>query len=256
MISFAHLVNIVYFLNMKHDSPNLSRTERKRQRKRADILDASMRLLLEGGIHHVTVHRIANAMDLTVGALYRYFPSKDALNGALTRRVLEDCTSSLTSALTAAEGTLLEMSPGEKPVAALSILAFAYEAFAKRFPGHFYLITEMMTKPGTILPGEERQSAMLIAFQLLDVVEAHIQAAQDQGAFHPHDARQRTLMYWSALHGSLQLYKFSQSDPQQVPAGDLTHAIAETLLSTWASDPELVRPIFSKVRTMRKESLF
>ena len=53
---------------------------RKSQReRREEILDATLRLMSEHGIQGTTVTRIAEAVGLTPGALYRHFESRGAL---------------------------------------------------------------------------------------------------------------------------------------------------------------------------------
>jgi AcrR family transcriptional regulator len=52
---------------------------KSQQERREEILDAALRLLSEYGIEGTTVTRIAEAVGLTPGALYRHFESRGAL---------------------------------------------------------------------------------------------------------------------------------------------------------------------------------
>ena len=70
---------------MLHQTPRA----RRRDANLARILDAAMELVAGGGLEALSMGRLAAAVDYTPGALYRYFPSKDAL---LARFDHEYCT--------------------------------------------------------------------------------------------------------------------------------------------------------------------
>jgi TetR/AcrR family tetracycline transcriptional repressor len=57
----------------------------------AATVDAALRLLDEHGLDGLTMRRVAHAMDAQVGALYRYFPTKQSLLAAMAERMLEGC---------------------------------------------------------------------------------------------------------------------------------------------------------------------
>ena len=53
--------------------------ERKKARTRADIRDQALRLFLEQGYEATTVHQIAEAAEVSLSTLFRYFPTKARL---------------------------------------------------------------------------------------------------------------------------------------------------------------------------------
>lgn len=59
--------------------PRVARRERRRERSREEIIDAARRIMLRDGIAATTLDAIAKEVGLTKGALYYYYPSKDAL---------------------------------------------------------------------------------------------------------------------------------------------------------------------------------
>lgn len=60
-------------------SPRVARRERRRERSRAEIVEACRRVLLHEGVAGVTLEAVAKEVGLTKAALYYYYPSKDAL---------------------------------------------------------------------------------------------------------------------------------------------------------------------------------
>jgi AcrR family transcriptional regulator len=65
------------------------RKQPKQERSRelvSSILDAAARVFVREGYARATTNRIAAAAGVSVGSLYQYFPSKDAIAVALLRR--------------------------------------------------------------------------------------------------------------------------------------------------------------------------
>lgn len=55
------------------------RQQRRRERSRDEILQAARRVIVRDGLGSITLDAVAAEVGLTKGALYYYFPSKDAL---------------------------------------------------------------------------------------------------------------------------------------------------------------------------------
>src|SRR5689334_7417182 len=61
----------------------LNRFERRRERTRADVLAAAVRVLAEKGLHETKIADIAAAADVGVGTFYLHFPTKEAVFDAV-----------------------------------------------------------------------------------------------------------------------------------------------------------------------------
>jgi AcrR family transcriptional regulator len=84
------------------DSPVSPRKAPRQERSRRTverILDAAARIFHEQGYAGATTNDIADEADVSVGSLYQYFPNKDALLVALTKRHIEAATAGLTELL-------------------------------------------------------------------------------------------------------------------------------------------------------------
>ena len=219
----ANFVKTFYFIKMFHTNTSSSRVQRKRQIKSDRILDCAMVLLAEGGIAAVTIQSIAEAMDLTVGALYRYFPSKSAILGAMTRRTLAELSAVLESTPEADSSGLQR----------LRLIAEGHINFCRSNPAHFFLISQMMSSPRIVLPPSERVESMTSAFALISFVEQQVRMAQDEGSIRTGDPRAYALAFWSAIHGALQLDKFGRLDPAEMHREDIPIRVAEDLLISW-----------------------
>ena len=76
-------------------SPRKSPSQERSRQTVERILDAAARIFHEQGYVGATTNDIADEACLSIGSLYQYFPNKDALLTALTKRHITTTTSSL-----------------------------------------------------------------------------------------------------------------------------------------------------------------
>jgi AcrR family transcriptional regulator len=72
------------------------------------ILDATARVLVEEGFSRTTTNRVAERAGISVGSLYQYFPSREALVAAVAKRFSEGMKATLEQQLAKAQGGSLE----------------------------------------------------------------------------------------------------------------------------------------------------
>ena len=221
---------------MIHEVSSSSRVERKRHEKRRTILAKATEVLIHEGLEAVTIHRLARELDLTVGALYRYFESKDALIASLTEQVIGEYAEALAARR---EEVIEEALRRETNVSALGTLlgfAGAYLEVSMAMPTRYQLVSRMLTDPQVWLSPERRSPVMAGLFTIMDQFEELISEATKEGSLHPGSARQRTILLWSGLTGVLSMQKLAKLDPDQIPVRGLTRAMTETLFRGWGAD--------------------
>ena len=64
-------------------------TYAKGKTRASDIIDAAIDLLVDQGYHNLSMRKIADRAGIRLGNLQHYFPSKEALLGAMLDRVIE-----------------------------------------------------------------------------------------------------------------------------------------------------------------------
>lgn len=69
---------------------------------RARILDAAKAVFAEHGYAAGTTNRIAEAVSMSIGSLYQYFPNKDAILVELVNAHIAECITALSGALAGA----------------------------------------------------------------------------------------------------------------------------------------------------------
>jgi AcrR family transcriptional regulator len=202
-----------------HDSPTPPAPRRRRHRANLDrIVEAATKVVFDEGVEALSVKRVADLADYTPGALYRYFPSKDALLTAVVVRLVEG----LATELRRADGAPLER---------IVAITRAYHAFSHREPHSFALVASMLGDPRVLMGDEEDAAKVLDAVvrALAPLVLALDEAAKT-GALSPGDATERALMLFASLQGALMLRKQERRAPGIVDTDRLFHATLRTLL--------------------------
>jgi AcrR family transcriptional regulator len=124
------------------------------------ILDATARVLCTTGYDRASTNRIALAAGVSVGSLYQYFPSKEALVAALAGRHMATMTALVRSKLS-------EVAKAPMPQAVRTIIMAMFEAHAVDPRLHKVLIEEV-PRVGRLenLRGLERETEALVGAML------------------------------------------------------------------------------------------
>jgi TetR/AcrR family transcriptional regulator len=172
--------------------PPRTRTERRKARTAAAILDAAERLFLSCGFDVTTMDDISGEADVAVGSIYAHFGSKDGVYAGLIDRALEldkrYCDDGFDS--------------GTTPVEQLVGLSEGYLRFAREHPGYFRLFRF----PPPDRPSEEAapQPAKRVGQRIREETErmaSCVRAAIDEGIARPVDPQSTATFLWAAWDG-------------------------------------------------------
>lgn len=213
----------------------------RRERRRADraegILDAALAIVAREGIDALTLGRLARELNLVPAALYRYFPSKDAIVAALQRRSLEDVAARFAEARAGWEGRLARCSVEVRALGGLRAAARFYVGLPAAAPETWTLVALLLGDPRMLLPDEEAaRSAPLVTALILEVTRAFDEAART-GALARGSGAERALVFWAALQGATQLAKLARIAPDAPTPARVGDLAAEALLRGWGADP-------------------
>ncbi|MDQ3340296.1 MAG: TetR/AcrR family transcriptional regulator [Myxococcota bacterium] len=123
-------------------------TPRKRPRQERSkvtvdtILAATARVLVKKGFDGLTTNAVAEAAGVSIGSLYQYFPSKEALVAALIEQHIEEMNSEILNELTRV--AQLPMSQAVRAVIELTIKAHAVN------PELHKILTEQVPRVGRL----------------------------------------------------------------------------------------------------------
>lgn len=119
----------------------LASQERSRQTVNA-ILDATTRVLINEGYDRASTNRIAAVAGVSVGSLYQYFPSKEALVAAVSERHSQEM-------LDLMRGTLTKVAARPIDVAAREFVSAAIDAHRVN-PGLHRVLAEEVPRIGRL----------------------------------------------------------------------------------------------------------
>jgi len=185
-----------------------------------------------GGLEALTINGLARAVDYTPGALYRYFPSRDALVVALqlevlqgwgtqVARVRERCVAAPVAGATAALLAPLAMGT-------------LYRELSVAEPARYALVSAMLGDPRRIVADDVAAPAVAPMLTLVGQIGDTLHAAESI-ALEAGDAWSRAIQLVSAIQGVLQLRKLERLTPG-LDADQLAHGVVRTLLLGWGAD--------------------
>lgn len=227
-------------MNVIHGMPSASRKSPRAERREVmtdALLERSMELLEEGGLDALTLQKVAQSLGYVTTAVYRYFPSKDALVAALQRRAIGVVQAhferELVRRMAAAEGA----SPPTRALAALLAAADIYLGLPQAEPRAWYLVALLLGDPRPLLSEEESRRTLPVLAEFLGSVEVLFRDAAREGALEEGATGERVLGFWAALHGALCLEKARRIVPALPTAASIGRASARSLLSSWGATP-------------------
>jgi AcrR family transcriptional regulator len=204
------------------------RQEHRKARTEAIELGA-LRLVRSDGLDNLTMPRLAKEVGGAVGALYRYFASKEELLVALQLRALDAFDRLLTEQLAArAEAPAVDQ---------LRTAMHAWGRFAEVEPELHELLSLSTFHPRTLLDDE---GAAKVAVRFAPIVGRCVQLLQGavaEGSLRPGDPEARVWILWGAVSGIGQLRKQDHRRSEHLGADALLEQALDTLLAGWGSEP-------------------
>lgn len=233
--------------------------EKRREATIERIVETAMHVLETEGFEALTIQRLAKDLNYAVGALYRYFRSKDALLVALLHRVMDRIGEDMTLGLELvdrerAERLSATASPTDTPRSAeegllrLITVSNVYVAFAQGRPTEYGLISTLIGDPREFLATDAAAPIFPALVRLQLMLIAVINDAVSAGALDEGDARERGVILWSAMQGVLQLRKLGRFGVAGVALDRLVPIALRTLLLGWGADATLIDTLTPKAR--------
>lgn len=203
------------------------------------MIDGAMDLVREGGIEGLTLQKLAKSLGYVATAVYRYFPSKDALVAALQRTAVGQIQQQFAAEL-GARAERFQGTPASRDLASLLAAAEIYLDLPVTQPKSFYLVAVLLGDPQIHLSDEEslRTAPMLRA--LLESIAAIFVSATTTGALEAGSAEERTLAFWATLHGATCLEKARRVVPTLPASKDVGMVAVKALLRGWGAPPAVL----------------
>lgn len=227
-------------MNVIHKQTAFVPHARRREDKTSAVLDAAMALLAEGGLEGLTLQAVAHRLGIVTTALYRYFPSKDALLAALQRRAVSEVHAHLSAELGRVPSVVGRVAPEVAALAALLHAARTYMDLPRARPEAFRLLALLIGDPRVLIADEEAARTAPLVTELLVEMARLFALAAEASALEAGDALGRTLTLWATLHGLTQLEKLRRVAPHAPTAATLADESVAALLRGFGATPNLL----------------
>ncbi len=210
----------------------------RRRRARSDaILDAAEALLLEGGDGALTMRALAQRVEMTPGAVYRYFGGRMEIIAALGQRTLGRCGSALAEAETLARSAGGGLPPEDAQLLVLATSVRRYLMLMSDGYASFRLFNLLLVDFRAFFTSPDSHARFMAGFRaLLQHTAGHIDASVAAGALRPGAAMDRALGLFSALNGALMLVKTARGDPDLIDVEAIAGGLVRGLLRGWGAD--------------------
>jgi AcrR family transcriptional regulator len=214
----------------------MKRQQRRVQRRdemRRDILDAARHLFIEGGYANVPIRRVADQLEYSAAALYRYFPTKDDIFNELAEEGFR---------LLMTRETLPSGPEDASPLERLRHFFWGVFDFAKLYPEYFYLIFLDRSAPRLKPDSPGLRIVGRTYPRMRDMLEDCIAAGELRPDLDPATVY---LVMTSAIHGVAAQYVCNRLPEGIVDADRYAHVIVDLAMSG------LQAGVLNGVRVMR-----
>jgi AcrR family transcriptional regulator len=211
------------------------RRAQRRAFRRDEILRTALELVTEGGLDALTTTELARRTGAALGALYRFFPSKQAVIAALQVTALEELGRDLDDAARAAAARAIGASAAVAAVIPIMAVADTFFALPRLHPARFRLIDEILSKPVPVYDDDDARILEKTVRPILVTVGSLVRTlATTNGRSEvdaDDDAERFPLVLWGALHGITHFIKRDRlSLPGTPQSGDVAGSLVRLLL--------------------------
>lgn len=189
--------------------------ERKRRQKaemRDAILKAALNLFSSEGYDNVTMRKIADEIEFSVGTIYLYFKDRDEIFFELHKLGFDEFYK-----------RQLSVQSVKDPLQRLTEHGLAYIRFAIDQPQYYDLMFISRTPAKTIKKQQDWESG----HRTYELLKLNISQAKDAGYFMDVDLEVAAFSMWSFVHGISSL--FVRDRMMMIPADAVKHLITGAL---------------------------
>ena len=213
--------------------------DRRRVETAARILDAAERIASDEGLESLTMQRLGAELGYRAGALYRYFPSKDALLAALLVRIVHEVSAMVRAAseeaAAVAERARRPLTKSARQLLPLVLTARGYLALADERPAQMALLVRALAAPRPVVDDASAGALASAAFVLLREASAVFSAAREAGVLDAGDDTQRVALLWVSLHGIVGNRKLARFGVAGLAPSALVNELVRALLVGWGA---------------------
>lgn len=228
--------------------------DRRRAETGLRILDAAARLVSEEGVEALTMQRLGQQLGYQAGALYRYFPSKEALLSALLVRMVGEVSTVVAQASAGAKAVVGPVPAHTRALLPLVLAARGYLQLSRERPSQMALLVRALAAPRPVVDDASAQALAGQTLALMGEVSALLEAAAAARALAPGESLPRVTLLWAGLQGLVGNPKLLRFELPGLTADALVDGLVRALLLGWGARPRIVDDCFARADAGAKAS--
>lgn len=198
---------------------------------------AAAELVSEGGVGALTMAALADRCDCAVGTAYSYFSSKGALVAAVAVNAADTLRRSQLTARGAWEAHLEAAGVEEQEAALVRLLAYGafVVAASHAHPNELAMLQAVLGDHQAGVGDAERTECLPALVSFLEEPTSLLRLGEGTGALDAGDARERAVLWLSALNGVLLAGELGRVAPTLVRPAHLARRLTTDLLAAWGA---------------------
>ena len=217
----------------------IEKVQRRRSARRDSILTAARRAVDQDGLDGLTMKGLADELDLAVGTLYTYFPSKAALVAAMQVDAIHRLAAVYEAVESRLEPAIAALPDEVRPFARLALFGRSVAAAERHQPDEVHLQQRLLNAPAQ-LAEPELGAVTAAAFAVLARPQGLLEDAAARRLLTPADPFERMLRWISGLNGILLLRGVPHLEGVVFDLRRLADDLTLDLLRGWGADPDLL----------------
>ncbi len=179
--------------------------DRRRRKVREAIIEAAEDLFTKEGEQGISMRRLAESIDYSPAAIYKYFSSKDDLFDAIRDMFFDRLLKRIHDA----------MEEGGETVTLCARCMKAYIETGMEEPNHYMMAFSTAAKPAPHVHSEDG-----LEFQAEVKLVNMIEKGMEEGVFRRVDPRVASKSVWASLHGMTMLMVCLDDFPSGMPGSE------------------------------------
>lgn len=223
------------------------RVARNRWRRSQAFLSAGLRIVTEEGIEALTMARLAAELDTAVGAVYRYYASKDELVAAIEANAIDQLHRSHDRSIDPVVAEVMEQVSEAAALVRLVVLGRWFCAAAERFPEEVRLLQLVSARRSSSLTPAAAAGLLPSTMSFVSSIAATIDGAAEAGVVRTGSGLARAILWLTAFGGVFVADDLERYVPEVLGGGRLVRQLNLDLLAGWGASVEAVARIESAV---------
>lgn len=207
----------------------MTKREQRRKTKQAQVLENARALIETNGMGKLTMATLAKRMSASVGGLYRYFPSKEAIFAALQSEALEALRLQIETTRTRFE------SNNQDDWTLIAALFDSWTHFEATDPLNALILNQFTDTPQPVLELGQRTEIGTDILKIIDLLAHTIGQLTETGLLTKGTPHIRALQLWGMIFGFEQLKRRQVRNIAELPVAEVRRAYLLDLERAWSS---------------------